>query len=325
MLCTLLIIKLLVAPLLGAGIIAGASLLGAGGGVYAAGKMNKKTREWNEKMYGIQRADALKDWNMQNEYNSLENQMARLKAAGLNPNLVYDNGATQQAAAVRSTDVKSWSPNTPDFSGVGSAAAQGVQAYQDITLQQEQVKNMEAQRNNMVLDSVLKGIQAAAGGINNAKSQLELDKSRALFDTSISTAEAQLRAIDTATDIKVSREVRDAAMHAPNLAAAFEKVANMRTDGDRMRAQIKDLEKSGVLKSLEINMRKLGMTYNDNILLRMLSQFADGKSLPEVVKQLSGKVQSMLGEMAPSMPKFTDLDAKEAVDRFNRWKKEKYH
>ena len=37
------------APLLAAGIAAGASLLGTGAQVYAAGKMNKKTRQWNEK------------------------------------------------------------------------------------------------------------------------------------------------------------------------------------------------------------------------------------------------------------------------------------
>lgn len=42
----------------------------------------------NEKAY--QRS--LNMWNLQNEYNSPTQQMARIRAAGLNPNLVYGNG-----------------------------------------------------------------------------------------------------------------------------------------------------------------------------------------------------------------------------------------
>ena len=44
----------------------------------------------NEKAY--QRS--LNMWNLQNEYNSPTQQMARIRAAGLNPNLVYGNGVT---------------------------------------------------------------------------------------------------------------------------------------------------------------------------------------------------------------------------------------
>ena len=43
----------------------------------------RKNRKFAEKM-----------WNLQNEYNSPTQQMQRLKAAGLNPHLVYGNGAT---------------------------------------------------------------------------------------------------------------------------------------------------------------------------------------------------------------------------------------
>lgn len=40
----------------------------------------------------------LEMWNMQNAYNSPQQQMQRLKEAGLNPNLVYGNGAVGNAA-----------------------------------------------------------------------------------------------------------------------------------------------------------------------------------------------------------------------------------
>lgn len=304
-----------------AAVAAGASLLSSGAGVYAQGKMNKKTREWNEKMYGVQRADALTDWKLQNEYNSPAAQMERLKAAGLNPNLVYDNGATHTAQPVRSTDVKSWSPSAPDFAGLSTAAAQGISAYQDWTLQQEQVKNMEAQRKNMALDSVLKTVELTSNQIQNARSKLELSRAQDLYDTSISTANEQLRALQTGTDIKISQEVRDAAMHAPNLLGAFERVAKLAVDSKVAQQQLENLKKTGILQQMEINMRKLGLSYSDSVILRMLSQFAGGRSLPEVAKDLFGEVKRLAGDALPDVgpvlgPHFKP-DEKKRLDSLN--------
>lgn len=272
--------------LAGAAIAAGASLLGTGGQIYAAGKMNRKTREWNEKMYAQQRADALADWNTQNAYNSPEQQMQRLKEAGLNPNLVYGTGADTTAGPVRSTESKSWSPNVPDMSGIGQAAAGGLQAYHDITLQQEQVKNMQAQRQNMELDSVMKGVEIAGKQVNNARSGVELAKATQLYDTSIATANERLRNISAMTDIAENTEARNAAMHAPNLEAAFQRVAKLAVDTKAAEVQLDNLKKTGQLQQLELNMRKLGLSFNDGVILRMIAQFAGGKSLPDIVKNI---------------------------------------
>lgn len=66
------------------------------GNAIAQGNMNRKNREWNEKQAQIQRewnekmwnetnAWNLEMWNKTNEYNSPEQQVARLRDAGLNP------------------------------------------------------------------------------------------------------------------------------------------------------------------------------------------------------------------------------------------------
>ena len=87
---------------------AGANLMETGINALATGSANRATRKWNEKMYGIQRADSLADWNMQNEYNSPKNVMARYKEAGLNPNLIYGNGTNASAGTVRSSSPGSY-------------------------------------------------------------------------------------------------------------------------------------------------------------------------------------------------------------------------
>lgn len=292
------------APIVAAGIAAAS----AAGNIYAQGKMNKKTREWNEKMYGRQREDALADWNAQNFYNSPAEQMKRLKEAKLNPNLVYENGATSTASSVRSSDSGSWNPQTPDISSVANQAIQGFEAYQDYTLRDEQVKNMVAMRRNMELDAALKVLTASGKEIGIAQDKLDYEKASQLKDTSIQQVEELVRSLKTSTDIKISQESRDAAMHAPNLTAAFEKVLLLENENrsqplkrELLSAQIDSLRKSGQLQQLEINMRKLGLSFNDSAILRVLSQFANGRTLPEVVKDLWNLINDSGGGVGESV------------------------
>lgn len=57
---------------------------------------NRAQKRSNLEMYNTQRADALADWNRQNQYNSPEAQMTRFKEAGLNPHLIYGQMTTAQ-------------------------------------------------------------------------------------------------------------------------------------------------------------------------------------------------------------------------------------
>lgn len=97
-------------------------------------------RHWNNKDYKKQRADSLSDWHMQNAYNSPEEQMKRLKAAGLNPHLVYGNGAdAQMGAPMRSTDLKETAINLPQFDA-GSVLG----TYNQMKMTDAQVNNLES-------------------------------------------------------------------------------------------------------------------------------------------------------------------------------------
>ena len=63
-------------------LIAGAASLGSTlVNAFSSGNMNKKNRNWQEKM-----------WHMNNEYNTPIMQMQRFKEAGLNPHLIYGQG-----------------------------------------------------------------------------------------------------------------------------------------------------------------------------------------------------------------------------------------
>jgi hypothetical protein len=87
----------------------------------------------------------IKFWQMQNQYNDPIKQMARLKKAGLNPNLVYGqsvSGATGQAGAVAPSKA------APYQMDIGSAAQNSLRAHQV----EAQVDNTEVNTLQKLLD-----------------------------------------------------------------------------------------------------------------------------------------------------------------------------
>jgi len=160
-----------------AAIIAGAGTAGQGINAFAQGKMNRKTRQWNEKMYARQREDALADWARTNEYNTPLQQMARLKQAGLNPNLVYDKGADNTSAMVRGTEAKSWDPKAPAFD-LGQIANQYLgsqQRTQSMELTQEEI---EGKRLDNIYKDLNNTMMAEKLSFNKETIALKLDQLR---------------------------------------------------------------------------------------------------------------------------------------------------
>lgn len=63
-------------------------------------KQMQNQRDHEIAMYERNLADSRYNWQMENQYNSPEMVMQRLKDAGLNPNLVYGNGADAQGGQI---------------------------------------------------------------------------------------------------------------------------------------------------------------------------------------------------------------------------------
>lgn len=109
--------------------IIGAALIGAvGGGIQSAiGNEGRRNAEENARRYNLEQ------WIRQNQYNHPIQQMARLKMAGLNPNLIYGSSpgaATGNAGAVapgRAADFKNPDVVGPAISAYSAASTQYLQ------------------------------------------------------------------------------------------------------------------------------------------------------------------------------------------------------
>lgn len=142
---------------------------------------------WNRKQWEDTNAYNLKLWEMQNEYNTPYNQMQRLKAAGLNPNLVYGSGATTLATSPSSASMVS-APSAPRMQGEGFLmehvnSSSLIQAMQSNALFRSELESRE-------LDNQAKRNGLSLFGIDQSIRTYELIKKMA--DASKGTSEANV-------------------------------------------------------------------------------------------------------------------------------------
>lgn len=123
---------------------------------------SNKGRKWASEMYDKQRKDALADRDFTLNYALPQNIMARYKAAGLNPNLIYGQGNNGGDTSVRSSSFPT--PVMPHRSAAGYGEAVGT--YFNVKLQQQQLDNMEAQTHLIDAQTNNQNAQADAARAN---------------------------------------------------------------------------------------------------------------------------------------------------------------
>lgn len=149
---------------------------------------NKAGRKWAAERYNIQRADSLADWEMQNQYNSPAAQMKRLKEAGLNPNLIYGQGAVaNNSAPVKGADTPSWKPDPIQFDQ-GTVLG----TYYDAQIKQAQIDNLAVQNTVLTEEAKQKAMQTLAIATGIDKTQFDLGLKKELRGTYVESAKENL-------------------------------------------------------------------------------------------------------------------------------------
>jgi len=273
----------LLLPLLGMGL----SAVSQGANMLSQGAANRKNREFTEKMYNRQRQDSLSDWAMQNEYNSPQAQMERLRNANLNPNLVYGNGSVvaNSQSMPRQASGQSYGHQPTQFNFQDSIAA-----FTDARVKQAQYDNLRTQQTIMLQDAIGKSLdnekKTFDKGMREQLRQLSVDMAYKAKELQI----ARWENLNSSTDLNVDRNTRESEVHEQltipmikdKLQQATEQVLTMQTNRalteeqiKKVRAEIDQLEKSGKLKDFEIQLNKRGFTKSDPVWMRMGSKIAE--------------------------------------------------
>jgi len=143
---------------------AGANLAGGVVNSIFGNKTARDNQQHAEHLYKMQRDDGLKFWEMQNSYNSPEQQMQRMQKAGLNPALMYGQGTTGNASSAPDVPqhqmVSKPSPNL----GIGNA----FDTYFNVATQMQRLSNEKQMGNNLAIDALLKTEDAKSKNMLNS-------------------------------------------------------------------------------------------------------------------------------------------------------------
>lgn len=213
----------LVLPLIAAGASLASSAINAG----SQSATNQSQLSYSREMYEKQRADALADWNMQNQYNSPKEQMIRFKEAGLNPNLIY--GQMSNSPVVRSSSPQSYNPTAPQID-LGSAAGTAIGQYYDTQLKTAQIDLVKAQADATMKEALIKAVtneklqkelpfvtQNLEAQLSNTllKNQAQMQQNKEMFPQQVAQAKANIQQTLASTNltneqkIKVSQEIQN--------------------------------------------------------------------------------------------------------------------
>lgn len=263
---------------------AGAAVAGSAINAFSTSNLNRRNRKWSEQMYERQKADAISFWNMQNEYNSPQAQMARFQAAGLNPNLIY--GQSNNAGPVNPPSMDTPQTRVPEFGNVGVQALAALSAVADLDIKQAQYDNLKAQNTILLEDAMLRRTQVA-------DKQFDLEFKQDFRDVSGDALRENLRRLRTQTDLSLNEDARRAALNSVTVEEAKSRMltaieqrstlaqqrAQSRAEVERIRMDVRRIkediylkEREGVLKELEIGLRKMNISPNDPIWSRMVAK-----------------------------------------------------
>lgn len=227
-----------------AGIAAG---IGQAANIIGTKQQNWQQRKFAEDMYNRQLFEARADWDRQNAYNSPAAQMARLRAAGLNPNLVYGNGqASVPAQAVRGGNQGSYKGEVPHFDP-GSMLG----AFQDAQVKKAQLNNLAAQENLLIQNSINKAAdtenkirQGKSLDISNLKGQSDLTRYDKLGELSLQALEqgifktqAEIGKIEADKKFTLNQQELNTAKNSSDLKEATQRIAESRKRMLLMEAQ----------------------------------------------------------------------------------------
>ena len=257
-------------------IAAAAPMIAGAMNSFSTGGQNKASRTWSSQMYDRQYQDNLAFWRMQNEYNSPQQQMARLKQAGLNPALMYGQsgaGASGLSGSVSTPDVQQAQFRSPEWGNAVSGAGAGyLSALYDYEIKQAQVDNLKA-------DNTVKLSQAALLAAQTGRSEFDLGLDTELRDISAEARREQLRKLKSDTRFQLNEDERRAAMTSQSIRESLERILSMRSARSKDKAEIsrinqarRSLSRDVRLKDLDIELRKSGINPHDPMWSRILGR-----------------------------------------------------
>ncbi|QCQ84598.1 DNA pilot protein [Blackfly microvirus SF02] len=272
--------------------------IGAAGSIFSGifgnssqASANDRNFNFQREMYDKQRTDALTDRDYQNQYNAPTATMARLKDAGLNPNLIYNNGsATATAAPVRSSSPGNATAQPMKYDQIAGGITNALMMMYEIQATQAKTDNLKAQTDLAKANVIYRGNQSANSafdlGFKNDSQNFMLealqmknriyDKQAYKLDSDRDLSNARIKKTQADTTFTLNQDQRNALLTANTLRKGVEEVIRLKAQNanngyERMFLinKLQNVKSDIDLKMQEHKLRKIGLTNSDPALLRL--------------------------------------------------------
>lgn len=216
-------------------------------------------------------------WHLNNEYNKPINQMARLKEAGLNPNLIYGSGVSG-ATGLSSSPAKSYTK--PEYRLEFGTPFQN---FVQLKYLNAQTDNVKASTEVKEQEQLLKNAQTAESLSRNAKNQADLYKFKELKDMSLSALEQRIKESEQTT---IGKALENSYLQQ----AEKDRVLLIKASTEQAKATLQGQKLLNKLRQLEVNLNQMGIQKSDNMLYRMLIQMLFN---PDYVDNLDSSINRL--------------------------------
>ena len=222
-------------PLLGAGIAGISSLASSLIGNAGSKKAQSRANAYNLEM-----------WNRQNQYNHPVQQMARLKQAGLNPNLVYGGGVSGAAGmADKITPAKA-----PDYKM--DNPLNSINQFANLKQTSAQTDNVKSQTDVNIQEALLKSEQTAKIISETSQNKFDLNLAKELRSTSADLVRENLRKMQAqSSEAMIDVYIKD--RNKANL------IKEVKARVDLLKANKLNVEASTEIRNLEAQLKDSGM------------------------------------------------------------------
>lgn len=272
---------------------------------------NSQSKKWAQQQYQQQRADALTDWDRQNKYNSPEEQIKRLRSAGLNPNLIYGGGGSPTGNAVQ---VQQAQMQRPEFQAPQVDATGLLSSFYDTKLKEANLDLIKTQTEVSRETIALKAAETRAKLTDTEKKAFDLQYSKSLAPFSLQSAELEVKQKQAKLSNQLTQNEIQQATQSSTVQEAVQKVLNMRKQALLMDIsheksqvqinqykkaiqyidqQIKNASTDNSLKMEELRLLKDGVTKGDPAIIRAAATHL-APALDQI-KQLMNKGWQKLG------------------------------
>lgn len=277
---------------------------------------SKKDRDFMKEMYAQQRADALAD----RDYANPTNTMARLKAGGLNPNLVYGSGVGN-TAPIRGASFTPYHRTPPDF---GSGLSNAVSSFFGTKIQVSQLNNMEAQNQvlqaqaqNIQADTALKTQQTGKTMTEISLNQFDLGLKNATKDAQIAIKQGEAGKLATDIQYTLDKNQREAISNVVSVKEGLTRILNL------------DAQRANTIAEKQAIAQKIDLLNKDNQLKQLDIDYINSThntgrpnegAIPKMVEYIYGHIMNSAGQIhtPTNLPKLEDNSLLKYFNEKNR-------